>query len=195
MTAHDPAAEAPRRRIRPLLLLPLAIFAVLGVVFLARLVSGSDPSVVPSVLIGKPAPQFALPALEGAGVPALSHGDFAGKFTLVNIFGSWCVPCRAEHPMLMRVAKDPRVRLVGVNYKDTPENALRFLKDLGNPYAAIGVDQGSRTFIDFGAYGVPETFLVGPDGVIISKIIGELTQRAFDTVILPAIEKGRAPAT
>jgi cytochrome c biogenesis protein CcmG/thiol:disulfide interchange protein DsbE len=198
MSANDQTAgapaRAPRSRVRPLLLLPLLVFAALAVVFLTRLLSGSDPSVVPSVLIGKPAPQFNLPTLEGSGVPGFSNADFTGRFTLVNIFGSWCVPCRAEHPMLMEVAKDPRVRLVGINYKDTPDKARAFLTDLGNPYAAIGVDQTSRTFIDWGAYGVPETFLVGPDGVIITKIIGELTPRAFTGVILPAIEKARPPA-
>jgi cytochrome c biogenesis protein CcmG/thiol:disulfide interchange protein DsbE len=194
MTETTGMDGAPRGRIRPLLLLPLAVFAALAAVFLLRLTSGGDPGAIPSVLIGKPAPEFNLAALEGAGVPGLSRADFAGKFTLVNIFGSWCVPCRAEHPMLLQVAKDSRVRLVGINYKDTPDNARRFLAELGNPYAAIGVDTNSRTFIDWGAYGVPETFLVGPDGVIISKIIGELTPRAFAEVILPAVEKARAPA-
>ncbi len=187
MTEASGTSATPRWRVRPLLLLPLAVFVGLALVFLTRLTAGGDPSAIPSVLIGKPAPDFALPALEGAGVPGFAKADLAGKFTLVNIFGSWCVPCRAEHPMLMQVAKDPRVRLVGINYKDTADNARRFLNDLGNPYAAIGVDTTSRTFIDWGAYGVPETFLVGPDGVIITKIIGELTPEAFSQVILPRI--------
>jgi cytochrome c biogenesis protein CcmG/thiol:disulfide interchange protein DsbE len=179
---------APSRRLRPLLLLPLAVFVALAGVFLTRLLSGTDPSIIPSVLIGKPAPEFNLPALEGVGVAGLSRADLMGRFTLVNIFGSWCAPCRQEHRMLMEVAKDTRVRLVGIDYKDTPEGARRFLAELGNPYAAIGVDKTSRAYIDWGAYGVPETFLVGPDGVIISKIIGELTPRAFTEVILPAVE-------
>lgn len=178
-----------RRRFRPVVLLPLLFFVGLAVVFLMRLESADAPDTIPSVLIGKPAPDFALPALEGAGVPGLARADLDGKVTLVNIFASWCVPCRQEHPVLEEVAKDSRIRLVAINYKDKPANAAAFLQEMGNPYAAIGVDQAGRTFIDWGAYGVPETFLVGPDGIIVTKFIGPLTMEAVKTALEPQIAK------
>lgn len=195
MTATAETNAALRRRVRPLLLAPLVVFIALAVVFFARLTSGNDPSIIPSVLIGKPAPEFNLPVLEGSGAPGFTRADFLGKFTLVNFFGSWCAPCRQEHPVLLQIAKDSRVRLVGINYKDTPENARRYLADEGNPFAALVVDVNRRTYIDWGAYGVPETFLVGPDGVIISKIIGPLSERAYAEVILPAVAKARPAGT
>jgi cytochrome c biogenesis protein CcmG/thiol:disulfide interchange protein DsbE len=179
----------PTRRVRLVLLLPLALFAALALIFLARLESNTAPDVVPSVLVGKPAPDFALPPLAGLSVPGLSRADLTGTVTLVNIFASWCVPCRQEHPVLERLAKDGRVRLVGINYKDKPGNALAFLTEMGNPYAAIGVDQAGRTFIDWGAYGVPESFLVGPDGVIRTKFIGPLTDETVKTALLPEVAK------
>ena len=131
----------PGWRLRPVMLLPLVLFAGLAALFLARLELQTGPDVVPSVLIGKPAPDFALPALAGAGVPGLARADLDGHLTLVNIFASWCVPCRQEHPVLERIATDSRIRLVGIDYKDKPENALALLSDQGNPYAAIGVDE------------------------------------------------------
>ncbi len=102
----------------------------------------------------------------GSQVPGLSRADLKGHVTLVNIFASWCQPCREEHPQLEELAKDDRIRLVGINYKDQPENALALPWEFGNPYAAVGVDQKGRTAIDWGVYGVPETFIVGPDGII-----------------------------
>ena len=144
---------------------------------------------MPSVLIGKPAPDFSLPALAGAGVPGLSRADLDGQLTLVNIFASWCVPCRQEHPVLEKMAKDSRIRLVGIDYKDKPENALALLNELGNPYAAIGVDASGRTFIDWGAYGVPETYLVGADGIIAKKYIGPLTDETVAKDLMPEIDK------
>jgi cytochrome c biogenesis protein CcmG/thiol:disulfide interchange protein DsbE len=182
-------SAAPRRKLRPIMLLPLAVFVALALVFLARLESNTAPDVVPSVLVGKPAPDFALPALDGLAAPGLSRTDLLGKVTLVNIFASWCVPCRQEHPVLERLAADGRVRLVAINYKDKPANALAFLTEMGNPYAAVGVDQSGRTFIDWGAYGVPESFLVGPDGVIRTKFIGPLTDETVKTVLLPEVVK------
>ena len=192
------AGEAkPRSRLRPVLLLPLALFAGLAVIFLMRLESTTDPDAVPSVLIGKPAPDFTLPALDGAGVPGLARADLDGHLTLVNIFASWCVPCRQEHPVLEEIAKDSRIRLVGIDYKDKPQNVLTFLNEMGNPYAAIGVDEVGRTFIDWGAYGVPETYLVGPDGIIAKKYVGPLTAKAVATDLMPEIEKmlGKAAGT
>jgi cytochrome c biogenesis protein CcmG/thiol:disulfide interchange protein DsbE len=180
---------APRARPRALLLLPVAVFGALALVFLIRLEEGGDPGSVPSVLIGHPAPDFALPPLDGTNVPGLQRADLGGRVTVVNVFASWCVPCRDEHPLLVGLAKDPRVHIVGIDYKDTPDNARRFLGDLGNPYAAIGVDVRGRSTIDWGVYGVPETFLVGPDGIIREKIIGPLTAESITQRLMPAVEK------
>jgi cytochrome c biogenesis protein CcmG/thiol:disulfide interchange protein DsbE len=173
-------------------LLPLGVFLVLALIFFSRLQSRDAPDLIPSVLIGKPAPDFSLPALEGLGVPGLARADLAGKVTVVNVFASWCVPCRAEHPLLTEIAKDTRIRLDGINYKDQPANALAFLNGLGNPYAAVGVDQRGRAAIDWGVYGVPETFLVGKDGVIATKVIGPLDADNVQRVLKPAIEKALA---
>jgi len=179
-SASSPA-EAPARasRMRILYLVPLFVFAALALLFLVRLYAG-DPSQVPSALIGRPVPAFTLeplPGLSQAGqpVPGLSDADLKGRVTVVNVWASWCVPCRQEHPALAELAKNPAVRVVGINYKDNPENARRFLGSLGNPFAAIGIDPNGRAAIDWGVYGVPETFIVGPDGTIRYKHVGPLT--------------------
>ena len=190
MTAAD--AKPPRKGIRLVYLLPLGLFAALALIFLTRLESGVDPEAIPSALVGKPAPAFDLPPL--GDHPSLKRADLDGEVTVVNIFASWCVPCRQEHPILTALAKDPRIRVVGINYKDQPGNARTFLADLGNPYAAIGVDERGRTAIDWGVYGVPETFLVGPDGVIRYKFIGPLTAETVERALKPAIEKALKPA-
>lgn len=181
MTQSIPsAAEAvPPRRFRILFLLPALIFAGLALLFVARLYSG-DPSRIPSALIGRPAPAFALAPLEGLAVggqpvPGLAQADLMGRTTIVNVWASWCAPCRQEHPVLMDLAREGGARVVGINYKDNPENARRFLGALGNPFAAVGVDANGRTAIDWGVYGVPETFIVGPDGTIRYKHVGPLT--------------------
>jgi cytochrome c biogenesis protein CcmG/thiol:disulfide interchange protein DsbE len=184
---------ASRRRPRLIHLLPLGIFLALAAVFFVRLISGEDPSAIPSVLVGKPAPDFALPALdglqrEGTPTPGLDTEALQGRISLVNVFASWCGPCREEHPLLTRLAGDPRLQVLGINYKDVPENARRFLGELGNPYAAVGVDDSGRTAIDWGVYGVPETFLVGPDGVIRRKFIGPLSEQAIAEVLMPEID-------
>ena len=175
-----PAAKTRERsRVRLLYALPALIFLALAILFLIRLYAG-DPSRVPSALIGRPVPSFALDALPGLSangqpVPGLSDAALkSGQVSLVNVWASWCGPCRQEHPVLMELAKDPALRLVGINYKDSPENARRFLGALGNPFAAVGVDQTGRTAIDWGVYGVPETFLIGPDGTIRYKHIGPI---------------------
>ncbi len=165
-------------RLRFLYLLPVVVFAALALLFLIRLYAG-DPSRVPSALIGRPVPAFALeplPGLTQAGqpVPGLSQTDLQGGVTVVNVWASWCGPCRQEHPTLVELAKNPAIRVVGINYKDNPENARRFLGALGNPFAAVGVDSTGRAAIDWGVYGVPETFVVGPDGTIRYKHIGPL---------------------
>ncbi len=166
---------------RLLVLLPLALFGGLAALFLGGLLGG-DRSRLPSALIGQPAPAVQLPPLEGllrdgAPVPGFGGADLRqGKVRLVNIFASWCAPCHAEHPFLMELAKDGRIAIFGINQKDQPENARRFLGAKGNPYAAVGVDPNGRASIEWGVYGVPETFIVKGDGTIAYKLVGPLTE-------------------
>jgi cytochrome c biogenesis protein CcmG/thiol:disulfide interchange protein DsbE len=178
---------------RWLVLLPLAVFLALAALFLLRLFGG-DVSHVPSALIGKPVPEKDFPPVpgllrDGAPVPGIRHADFAGAVTLVNVWASWCVPCRNEAPILMRLAQDKRIRVVGINYKDRPENARRFVGVFGNPFAAVGADQDGRLSFEWGVYGVPETFLVGRDGRIAYKLIGEITPENLEKALKPAIEQ------
>jgi cytochrome c biogenesis protein CcmG/thiol:disulfide interchange protein DsbE len=160
-------------------LLPLGLFACLALIFLLRLQSGVDPSTLPSALVGGPAPAFDLPPLPGAGVPGLKRADLMGAVTIVNVFASWCVPCRQEQPQLNALAQqfagNPHVRLVGIDYKDPADKAAAFLAEVGNPYAAIGTDPSGRTGIDWGVYGVPETYVVDAEGMVRHKFIGPLT--------------------
>ncbi|WP_350335678.1 DsbE family thiol:disulfide interchange protein [Coralliovum pocilloporae] len=172
-----------------LILLPLIIFLALAGLFFERLGSGDNPNNLPSALKGKPAPEFTLPALDGTGVPGFSRADLKGQVTLVNIWASWCVPCRQEHPIINELAKDDRFKVFGLNYKDTPDNARAFLTELGNSFDAIGVDPKGRTGIDWGVYGVPETFVVDRNGVIRYKFIGPLTARSKRDILMPEIEK------
>ena len=184
--------ETPVRGRRLIVLLPLLIFLGLAGLFLSQLLSGRDVSEVPSALIGLPAPQTNLPALEGSNLSGLDSKSFAGKVTLVNVFASWCAPCREEHPVLLALSQDKRFTLAALNYKDEPQNARRFLGDLGNPFQAIGVDPAGRTAIDWGVYGVPETFVIGKDGKIAYKHVGPLTGESSQTVLMPEIEKALA---
>ena len=187
------SAQAPKPVSRRLMvLLPLAIFLALCGVFLAQLLSGRDISEIPSALIGEPAPATRLPPLAGTNLPGLDSQEFAGKVTLVNVFASWCVPCRDEHPMMMELARDGRFAVTGLNYKDKPANALKFLTELGNPYTAIGTDENGRAGIDWGVYGVPETFVVGRDGRIAYKHVGPLTPASVTSRLMPEIEKALA---
>ncbi|RCS24960.1 DsbE family thiol:disulfide interchange protein [Phyllobacterium salinisoli] len=186
----------PRRRLL-LALLPLVIFIALAAIFTIQLLSGRDETVIPSALIGKPAPAITLPPLEGLvsdgkPVPGFDPVSFSGQVTLVNVWASWCVPCRAEHPLLMQLAGDQRFRLVGLNYKDSPENARRFLGDLGNPFSAVGADATGRAAIEWGVYGVPETFLVGRDGKILYKHVGPFDPVSIRDELMPAVEKAVA---
>lgn len=174
---------------RAFVFIPLGIFLALAAVFFFRI--GGDHSVVPSALIGKPAPQLSLPALEGANKPALDPASYKGNVTILNVWASWCAPCRAEHPFLVRLASDQRLRVAGINYKDQPANALKFLVQLGNPFAAIGVDTAGRAAIEWGVYGVPETFVVGRDGLIKYKLVGPISAENFPR-LLAEIEKALA---
>lgn len=194
--SDDTSAQkpAPKSKARYLFaLLPLVAFAGFAAIAAKMLyeqdVNGLDVSAIPSALIGTQAPQLAMPPLEGSATPALTTAAISGKLTLVNVFASWCVPCRQEHPMLKELSKDSRINLVGINYKDKNDNALRFLGELGNPYAAIGVDPNGKAAIDWGVYGIPETYLVDQSGKIVYKKVGPIDPTTLEKGLLPAIEK------
>jgi cytochrome c biogenesis protein CcmG/thiol:disulfide interchange protein DsbE len=176
-------------------LLPLIAFAGLAALFLYRLYAG-DPQRLPSALIGRPAPTVSLPALpglqrEGKPLPGIEPALLRGEVTVVNVFASWCAPCREEHPALMALSREPNLRILGLNYKDRNDAALKFLDQLGNPYAAVGVDASGRAGIEWGVYGVPETFILRPDGTISYKYVGPINPNTLRTVILPEIAKAR----
>jgi cytochrome c biogenesis protein CcmG/thiol:disulfide interchange protein DsbE len=143
------------------------------------------------VLIDKPAPAFAMTEVPELGVPGFDTAALKGEVTVVNVFASWCIPCRDEHPLLVALKEVTGVRLFGINQSDAPENARAFLAELGNPYDAVGTDRDRRVSIDWGVYGVPETFVVDANGVITFKHVGPLTPEAVQTELLPAIEKAR----
>jgi cytochrome c biogenesis protein CcmG/thiol:disulfide interchange protein DsbE len=185
----SPPESAPRRG-RLWLLLPLIVFLALVGLFYFRLGAG-DPSRVPSALLNKPVPDFSLPPLEEGQDSGLADEDLAEGVHVVNVWASWCGPCRLEHPILMGLAKDRRIHLVGINYKDIPENAARFMGALGNPFERIGADRSGKTGIDWGVYGVPETFVV-KDGIIVHKFIGPLDEAGQKSDLMPAIEKALA---
>ena len=182
---HGESTSEPGRG-RPWLFLPLAAFLALALLFFLRLGAG-DPSVVPSALLDKPVPDFDLPALDGAR-EGLSDEALKAGVHVVNVWASWCAPCRAEHPILMRLAEDGRFSMAGINYKDVPENARRFLGALGDPFDRIGADRSGRSAIDWGVYGVPETLIV-KEGVIVHKFIGPLSEEALVTRFGPALER------
>lgn len=185
---------APQARgTRVLFILPLLVFVGLAGLFLIRLYGG-DASRIPSALIGRPAPPTELAPVEGqtrdgTAVGGLSSTQFTGVVTVVNVWASWCVPCHDEAPLLLQMARDERFRIVGINYKDEPENARRFLGRYGNPFAAIGTDRSGRASIEWGVYGVPETFVVGRDGRIAFKLVGPITPENLERTLKPAIEK------
>lgn len=165
---------------RFLAFLPLLLFAGLATLFFIQLSRGGGSSDVPSALIGQPAPQIKLAALNGlaengVSLPGLDPEQLKGQVSIVNIWASWCGPCRQEHPVLMELSQDESFQIIGINYKDQPTNALRFLGSLGNPYDRVGVDTDGRTSIEWGVYGVPETFIVGRDGMIAHKKVGPLS--------------------
>jgi cytochrome c biogenesis protein CcmG, thiol:disulfide interchange protein DsbE len=174
------------------LLFALPLLALVALVGVFAFSIDRDASLVRSVLIDKPAPQFVLPAVDGLDVPGFDTAALKGEPTLVNVFASWCIPCRDEHPLLEAVKAETGIRLFGINHSDAPENAAAFLAELGNPYDAVGADRDRRVSIDWGVYGVPETFLVDASGTIIFKHVGPLTSQAIETELLPAIEKTRS---
>jgi cytochrome c biogenesis protein CcmG/thiol:disulfide interchange protein DsbE len=178
----------------PALLMPLLLFA--GVVVVLAIGLSLDPREVPSPLIGKPVPEFALPPVKGRTL-GLSGADLKGEVSLVNVFASWCVACRDEHPILMNLRSEGFVPIHGLNYKDRPEDAARWLDTLGDPYARTGADLDGRVGIDWGVYGVPETFVVDRDGRIAYKFIGPVTPEVLEQKLRPLIaglRTGGAPA-
>jgi len=198
MSAAADNKESVQRR-RLVVLLPLAIFLGLAALFYFRLFGG-DISHIPSVLIGKPVPATEFPPVpgltrDGAPVPGIVRADFVGAVTLVNVWASWCAPCREEAPLLMLLARDKRIRIVGINYKDQPDNARKFIARYGNPFAAAGADLSGRAAMDWGVYGVPETFIVGRDGRIAYKLIGEINAVNLETLLKPEIEKALTART
>jgi len=169
--------------------LPLIALAALVAVFASSI--DRDPNLVRSALIDKPAPAFAMEAVPDLGVPGFDSAALAGEVTVVNVFASWCIPCRDEHPLLVALKQVTGVRLFGINQADAPENARAFLAELGNPYDAVGADRDRRVSIDWGVYGVPETFVVDAEGIITFKHVGPLTPEAIETELLPAIAAAR----
>jgi cytochrome c biogenesis protein CcmG, thiol:disulfide interchange protein DsbE len=191
--SDDATFEPSRLRRIVLMALPLIMFAGLAALFLFGLHDG-DPSRIPSALIGHPAPQTALPALaglvdNGEPVPGLDPASFKGKVSIVNVWASWCAPCHDEAPLLTALGQDKRLQLVGINYKDTPENARRFLGRYGNPFRIVGADDNGRAAIEWGVYGVPETFIVGREGKILFKLVGPITPDNINGVLKAEIDK------
>jgi cytochrome c biogenesis protein CcmG, thiol:disulfide interchange protein DsbE len=193
----DTANETPKLRARRIaVLVPLAVFLALAVLFLVGLRSG-DPSILPSALIGHRAPDTVLPPIagldrDGQPVPGLDPASFKGAVTVVNVWASWCIPCHDEAPLLMQLAQDKRFRLVGINYKDDAGNARRFLGRYGDPYIAAGADLSGHSAIDWGVYGVPETFVVGRDARIAYKLVGPITADNYFSLLKPQIDKALA---
>lgn len=172
-------------------LIPGTLFAGLVVIFWLGL--QRDPTLVPSPLIGKPAPEFSLPTLADPSVN-VGRQDLLGKVSLVNVWGTWCGGCRQEHETLVQIARESGIPIIGINWKDDPDLARRWLSTLGNPYVAVGVDQEGRAAIDWGVYGAPETFLVGPDGTVLYKHIAPMTPEVWQQEFMPRIAAARGGA-
>jgi cytochrome c biogenesis protein CcmG/thiol:disulfide interchange protein DsbE len=190
----DTAQKTSGRKINWAVFIPVAAFVALAGLFAIMLMKPHrDTSVVPSVLIGKPAPETALPAIpgltapDGSPVAGFDPAKFPDHPILVNVWASWCAPCREEHPLLLALSKQEGVIIAGLNYKDKPKNAIGFLEGLGNPYAIAGADTSGRAAIEWGVYGVPESYIVSGDGTILYKHVGPLTPEVISTEILPRL--------
>jgi cytochrome c biogenesis protein CcmG, thiol:disulfide interchange protein DsbE len=176
---------------RALFLLPVALFLVLAGYFWLALTSGRDPHDLPSAMIDKPAPSFDLAGLDGA--PGMASTVLGRQVTLVNFFASWCIPCREEQPLLMGAAQRLGVPLYGIAYKDKPEDAAAFLKQFGDPYRRVGLDEEGQVGINFGVYGVPETYVIDKAGKIRLRLVGPLTAEVLTQQVLPLVkELGRS---
>ncbi|NKC50025.1 DsbE family thiol:disulfide interchange protein [Ochrobactrum cytisi] len=194
MTETTEKPAAPKKRSTWVALLPLAIFVGLAAVFAVQLLSGRDNTTIPSALIGKDAPPTNLPPVEGlvrdgVPVPGLNSEEFKGKLTLVNVWGSWCVPCRQEHPLLMEIARTNVSAWLASITRTSRKMRAVFLGDLGNPFAAVGADRAGRSAIEWGVYGVPETFLVDQNGKIVYKHVGPFTPESVKNDLMPAVER------
>jgi len=166
--------------------LPVLLFVGLAAYFILALQPGYDPRTLPSVMIDKPAPDFKLAGLKDDGI---SLEGFKGRPVVINFFASWCVPCREEHPLLMRLAEKEHIPLYGIDYKDRPEDATRLLAQFGNPYRSVGLDQDGRTGLDFGVYGVPETYVLDSTGRIRKKFTGPMTAKQVEQELLPILKQ------
>jgi cytochrome c biogenesis protein CcmG/thiol:disulfide interchange protein DsbE len=167
--------------------IPLAVFGLLVVVFAVALKRAPEKQFVQSAMVGKPAPEFTLPNLLETGATVNSTA-FKGQWYLLNVWGTWCVECRAEHQALLDIQREGKVNLVGLNYKDEDNQAREWLKELGNPYAVVAVDKEGRAAIDYGVYGAPESFLVNSEGIIVHKVVGAVTADTWRKTMLPLIE-------
>lgn len=179
---------------RLVFLLPLLVAALLGGFLLWGLDPERDPNAVPSVLVDRPVPDYALPELASVGVPGLSRADHleVGEPHLLNVFASWCGPCRIEHPVLVRMAQRDGVRLFGLNYKDAPDDARAWLAEVGNPYERIGSDVSGRIGLEWGVFGVPETFVIAADGTVLMRHVGPIITPEAEAAVLKALDDARA---
>lgn len=177
---------SPRKYLR--FSVPILIFGIIGTALGVGLTL--DPKNIPSALIGKPVPDFDLPPVQGRTL-GLANDDLYGDVTLLNVFASWCTACRVEHPIFMRLAREQTVPIHGLNYKDQPQDAAAWLDQLGDPYTRTGADINGRVGLDFGVYGVPETFVIGRDGRIAYKHIGPVSPDALTNTILPLVKRLR----
>jgi cytochrome c biogenesis protein CcmG/thiol:disulfide interchange protein DsbE len=172
-------------------IVPLLLFVALGIFLFVGLFR--DPRYVPSPLIGKPAPEFTLPSLQDASYP-VSSKELLGQPWVLNVWGTWCGGCRQEHDTLLAIAAQRAVPIVGLNWKDDNALAQQWLQQLGNPYAVVAEDREGRTAINWGVYGAPETFLIGPDGIILYKHIAPMTMEVWNKEFLPRIQAARGTA-
>jgi cytochrome c biogenesis protein CcmG, thiol:disulfide interchange protein DsbE len=175
-------------------LLPLAAFVLLLAVLLVGLKRAPDKAILPSPLIGKPVPQFTLPNLFDNTQPVSSE-SLRGHWSLVNVWGTWCVECRAEHAALLQIKQEARVPIIGIDWKDQNEDALTWLEQLGNPYQRVGTDRDGRVAIDWGVYGAPESFLISPAGIVVYKHIGAMTAEVWQREFLPRVSATAGPGT
>jgi len=187
-TARHTTTVSERPGWRIVAFIPLITF--LGVALALAWGMTREPSTIPSALLGKPVPEFALPPVKGRAL-GLASADLNGEVSLVNVFASWCTACREEHPVFMRLNAAGTVPIHGLNYKDQPDDAARWLNTMGDPYTRTGADISGRTAIDWGVYGVPETFVITKDGHIVHKHIGAMTPKVLDNTILPLIRRLR----